>query len=133
MQIGVKLFLQPGTRVPSWIRNQTLNIELGYERLNKRKVRFLKICNGEAFFFAGGGVMVKMPGSDKFWVAFSPMRVLEIRDLENNLIERNHYLCTECVALTGEKKNYQQSNVSGLVDATFACTRCGHRWELKRI
>ncbi len=59
--------------------------------------------------------------------------VLEIRDLKGNLVKRNHYLCTKCATLTGKMENYKPSNVSGLVDANFKCTRCEYQWELKRI
>lgn len=134
MRNGIELLLEPGTRVPNWVRNQTLNIEIGREHLNGRTIRSLKIRKGEASFFPGGGVVVKMPGSDEFWVAFQPMKVLEIHDLKGNLIKRNHYLCTECATLTGKMmEDYKPSDVSGLVDANFKCTQCGHRWELKRI
>jgi len=133
MKIGVKLLLEPGTRVPNWVRNQTLNVEAGRERLNGRTIRSLKIRRGEASFFPGGGVVVKMPGSDEFWIAFQPMKVLEIRDLRSNLVKRNHYLCTECVTLTGKMENYKPSDVSGHVDGNFKCTQCGYQWELKRI
>ena len=96
MKKGVQILLEPGTRVPVWIRNQTLNVRLGRKRLNGRTVRSLKISEGEASFFPGGGVDVKMPGSGEFWGAFQPMKVLEIRDLGGNVIKRNQYLCTEC-------------------------------------
>ncbi|TAL49540.1 hypothetical protein EPN83_00120 [Patescibacteria group bacterium] len=133
MRIGIKLLVEPGTRVPKWVRNQTLNVEVGRESLNGRIVRSLKIRKGETSFFPGGGVVVKMPGSDEFWVAFQPMKVLEIRDLKGNLIKRNHYLCTECATLTGKVENHKPSDVAGLVDADFKCTQCRHQWELKRI
>lgn len=134
MKNGIKLLLEPGARVPNWIRNQTLNIEVGRERLNERPIRFLKIRKGEASFFPGGGVMVKMPGSDEFWDAFQPMKVLEIRDLKDDLIKRNHYLCTECATLTGKMENYEPSTViAGRMDANFKCTQCGHQWKLERI
>src|SRR3989344_4209645 len=134
MKKGVQILLEPGTRVLDWIRNQTLNVELGRERLNGRTVRSLKIRKGEASFFPGGGVEVRMPGSAKFRVAFLPMKVLEIRDLGGNLIKRNHYLCTECGTLPGKMESYEPSTVvAGRVDAIFKCTQCGYRWELKMI
>ena len=134
MKAGVKILLEPGTRVRNWIRYQTLNVKLARERLNGRMVRSLKIHKGEASFFPSGGVEVRMPGSGEFRVAFRPMKVLEICDLKGNLIKRNHYLCTECATLTGKMENYKPSEeVSGLVDANFKCIQCKHQWELKRI
>ena len=130
---GVEILFESRTRVPLWVRNQTLNVQLGPGQFNGRRVRSLKIRNGEALFFPGGGVVVKMPGSDEFWDAFQPMRVLEIRDLKGNLIKRNHYLCTECATLTGKMESYKSSDLAGLVDGSFKCTECGHQWELKRI
>lgn len=133
MRNGIKLLLEPGTRVRDWIRYQTLNVEIGRERFNGRSVRYIKIRKGEASFFPGGGVEVKMPGSAEFRVAFRPRKVLEIRDLKGNLIKRNHYLCTECVTLTGKMGKYEPSTVAGRVDANLKCTQCGHQWELKWI
>ncbi len=134
MKKGVQILLEPGTRVPVWIRNQTLNVRLGRKRLNGRTVRSLKISEGEASFFPGGGVDVKMPGSGEFWGAFQPMKVLEIRDLGGNVIKRNQYLCTECATLTGKMESHEPSTVvAGRVDAIFKCTRCGYQWELKMI
>ena len=106
---------------------------LGSENFDGRVVRSLKIRNGEASFFPSGGVQVKMPGSDESWVAFRPMKVLEIRDLKGNLIKRNHYLCTKCCILTGKRESERQSDACGLIDANLMCTNCGKRWELKRI
>jgi hypothetical protein len=133
MRIGIKLLVETGTRVPNWIRNQTLNVKVGRERLNGRTVRSLKIRKGEASFFPGGNVVVKMPGSDEFWGAFPPMKVLEIHDLKGALIKRNHYLCTKCATLTGKMENHKPSDVNGLVDGLVKCTWCGYQWELKRI
>lgn len=126
--IGVKLFLEPGTRIRNWIRNQSLNIEVARESLfGKRIVRTLTIRRGEAGFFPGGGVDVKMPGSEEFWIAFPPRKVLEIRDLKNNsIIERNRYLCTECTTLTGETLTTGSGlelRVTG-----YKCTTCGYEW-----
>ncbi len=134
MRNGIKLLLEPETRVRDWVRYQTLNVEIGRERFNGRSVRFVKICNGEAQFFPSGGVEVKMPGCAEFRVAFQPRKVLEIRDLKGNLIERNHYLCTECFTLTGKMENYEPSTIAaGRVDESFKCTKCGHHWELKTV
>ena len=118
---GIKLLLEPKTRIRDWIRYQTLNVEIGWEYLGKRKVRFLKIRKGEAEFNPGGYVSVKMPGSDEFRVAFRPIKVLEIRDLRGNLIERNHYLCVECGTLTCFR----------LVDEIVECTQCGCQRKLR--
>lgn len=118
---GIKLLLEPRTRIRNWIRNQTLNIEVGRERLNGRNIRFLKIRKGEASFVPGGYVIVKMPGSGEFWVAFMPWKVLEIRDLRGNLIKRNHRLCIKCATLTGAR----------LDDEVFECTQCGNQWKLE--
>ena len=132
MRKGIKLLLEPGTRVRNWIRYQTLNVEIGQEQLNRRNIRFVKIRKGEALFFTGGSVGVKMPGSAEFILAFQPLKVLEIRDLKDNLIKRNHYLCTECAALTGKTESYEQSTVvAGSVDAKFRCGQCLHSWELR--
>ena len=130
---GVELLLEPGTRMPNWIKNQTLNVEIGSGNLNGRKVRSLKIRKGEALFFPGGGVDVKMPGSGEFRVAFQPMKVIEIRDLKGNLIKRNYHLCAECATRTGEMESYRSSDAQSHVDASFKCTECGYKWELKRI
>lgn len=122
--IGVKLFLEPGTRIRNWIRNQSLHIEVSNELLfGKRRVRTLTIRRGEAGFFPSGGVDVKMPGSDEFWVAFPPRKVLEIRDLKNNsVIERNFYLCIECGTLSGEAK------VVGGQVVGYKCNTCNSVW-----
>jgi hypothetical protein len=132
MRNGIKLLLEPGTRIQNWIRYQTLNVEIGRKSLNGRNTRFIKIRKGKAAFLPDGSVEVKMPSSAEFRVAFQPREVLEIRDLKGNLIERNHYLCTKCATLTGEMESYEQSIVvTGRVDAKFKCAQCGHQWELR--
>ena len=110
-----------------------LNIKIDHERFNGKRVRSLEIRNGEALFYPNGGVVVKMPGSDEFWTAFKPMRVLEIRDLKGKLLARNYYLCTKCACLTGEMKVHKHSETFGRIDAKFKCTKCNHQWELKGI
>ncbi len=130
---NVKLLLEPGTRILNWIRYQNLNVMIGRELLNKRTVRFLKIRGGKAYFIPSGSVAVVMPGSDQHRVAFQKMKVLEIQDFKNTLIERNHYLCTKCSTLTGKMESSKLSGRAGLMDANFKCTRCGNQWELKRI
>jgi hypothetical protein len=134
MKKGIKLLLEPGTRVRDWIRYQTLNVRVRRERLKGRIIRSLEIRGGEASFFPGGGVEVKMPGSAEFRCAFQPMKVLEIHDLRGKLIKRNHHLCTECATLTGKMESHKPSTViAGRMDATFKCTQCGHQYELERI
>ena len=128
---GVQLFLEPGTRVPGWVRNQDLNVKIRRERLRGRTTRLLLIRKGEAQFCNGGGVVVKMPGSSKWWGVFVPMKVLEIRDLKGVLIKRNYHLCTECSTLTGRVESYKQVE-GGLLYQTFKCTDCGYEWELTR-
>jgi len=130
---GIEVLFEPRTRVPLWVRSQTLDVELGPRELKGRRVRSLKISEGEALFLPGGAVGVKMPGSDEFWVAFEPMKVLEIRDLNGKLIKRNHYLCTECATLTGKIESCKSSEVAGHDDANFKCTQCKLQWELRRI
>jgi len=135
MKNGIKLLLEPGTRVRDWIRFQTLNVEIGRKQVNGRDIRFVKIHNGEASFIPGGNVDVKMPGSSEFRVAFQPREVLEIRDLKEDLIERNHYLCTECFTLTGKRENtqdYDSSIIATGADNLFKCTQCGHQWNINR-
>ncbi len=133
MKKAVEIILCPGTRIPGWIRNQTLNVEISRVDFIKRTARSLKIRGGEAIFFPGGRVVVKMPGSDEYCAAFGPKRVLEIRNLRGKLIKRNYYLCAECGFLTGYVENYRPSDVAGLMDKDLICTTCGYRWKLKRV
>lgn len=133
MKSGVKLLLEPRVRIPNWIRNQTLNVKVEVTRryLRKRSTRVLAICGGEALFIPGGSVVVRMPGSDEYWVAFNPMTVLKILDFESRPIAQNYYLCTECATLTGKVENHRQSEMVGWADADFRCTRCSHQWKLR--
>lgn len=135
-ETGVELLLEPRTRVPAWIRNQTLSVSVGSVSFQGRRIRSLKIRGGTVSFLPGGSVGVKMPGSHGVWVAFRPLKVLEIRDLKGTLIERNHDLCPKCGNLAGSMVSHTQpstTKVAGLVDGTFECTQCGHRWELEGI
>ena len=133
MEKGVEVIFLPKIRVPSWVRNQNLNVKIKKIQLNGRQVRSLEICNGEASFLPGGSVSVRMPGSDRFWVAFQPMTVIEIRDLEGNVIEHNRYSCQSCGRFTVQVDSSSKSSESaGRLDANFSCI-CGNQWELKGI
>lgn len=92
MRSGIKLLLEPGTRVRDWIRYQTLNVEIGREQLNRRSVRFVKIRKREASFFPGGVVVVKMPGSAEFRVAFQPQKVLNLNYEKAYILYSNEFL-----------------------------------------
>jgi len=134
MKKGVLLYLEPGTRIRNWIRNQNLNVTVGRERVNGRLVRTLEIRGGNATFLPGGSVGIRMPGSDQLWVAFSSLKVLEIWDSRSgHLIKANHYLCPECYTLTGKVQSHKPSAaIAGREDAVFICHHCQHRWQ-KRI
>ncbi|PIZ00814.1 hypothetical protein COY62_01010 [bacterium (Candidatus Howlettbacteria) CG_4_10_14_0_8_um_filter_40_9] len=133
---GVKIFLEPGTRIPRWISSQDLNVTTGSEqyKASSRKCRVLEIRGGEASFFSGGSVVVKMPWSDVFHGAFNEMRVFEIRNLEGNgLIQRNWHLCKECGRINGTMIRSVPSKAYPIYrDSTFGCSE-GHQWELEGI
>lgn len=134
MRKKLEILLKPRTRVCRWIKNQTLNVEIGVRDMNGRKVRSLKIRNGEALFSPGGGVIVKMPGSSEFWLAFGPMKVLEIRKPEKDgavSIIRNHHLCTECGLLSGQAIASTPGLIAGRMDISFKCNDCGFEWEFR--
>lgn len=130
---GVQLRLEPGTRIPIWIRNQSTNVEATRERVNGRTVRLLTIKGSGASFLPGGVVAVKMPGAGEFCVGFQSLKVLEILDLQGNLIKRNHHLCTECFTNTGEMIDSRPAAHGSRVDATFQCVQCGYQYELEGI
>lgn len=132
---GVCLTLEPGTRIPNWIRNQTLNVKIGNKRhaISGRRLRFLEIKKGEASFCPGGGAEVKMPGSGNFWVAFQPLRVLEIADFEDGNMKRNYFMCAKCGTLTGKIVSEKPSTVAGRSDVVVRCTGCGFDWRLGSI
>ena len=134
-EAGVEILLEPGTRVPGWIRSQCLNVvELTIKDLNGRRVRSLKIYGGFSNFFIGGVVDVMMPGSGNWCRAFAPMKALSIRDLKTGVVQYNYHCCPKCETLTGYKTGaHRPSAVAGREDVSFACTKCGRQWELKSI
>ncbi|MDP2671871.1 MAG: hypothetical protein Q8P13_05475 [bacterium] len=119
---GVKLLLEPGTRIRNWIRVQDLNIEVCNEERNGRNLRVLVVREGEASFIPGGWVAIRMPGSSEFWTAFAPLKVLEIRNLNGPIHERNWHMCIKCSTLTG-KALTQPVN-----EGKYGCTVCGYQW-----
>lgn len=133
MEKGIELLLSPRVRIPNWIRNQTLNVSVQTIMVNDHRVRSVRIKGADASFAPGIGVIVKMPCSDEWWVAFGDQKVLEIRDLEGHIIKRNYNLCTECMSLSGRMVHYTESNAYGRIDATYMCTHCLHTWRLERI
>jgi hypothetical protein len=134
MKKGVEILLVAGTRIPLWITNQSLNVKIGRKTVNGRRVRSLKIKKGEASFMGGGAVDVKMPGSREFIVAFPPLKVLEIRDLKENLLERNNFLCKRCFTITGRVLESTPSKEKfGRADFDIICSECGNVWKLKGI
>lgn len=133
MKKGIEILLTAGTRIPLWISNQTLNIKVTGKTTKGRRVRSLQIKGGEAFFGPAGVVDIKMPGSGEFWVAFHPLKVLEINDLEGNLIKRNYCLCEKCFTNTGKIVEDSPSEKYGRRDVVTQCTECGNTWELKGV
>lgn len=133
MKKGVEIPLATGTRIPLWISNQSLNVKVIGKTIMGRHVRSLQIKEGEARFGVVGVVEVKMPGSGEFWVAFQPLKVLEIRDLEGNLIKRNYCLCEKCFTNTGKISKESPSEKYGRVDVVMQCTECGNTWELTAV
>lgn len=133
MKGGVEIILEAGVRIPNWIRNQTRNVKIGRKKIHGKNVRILRVRGAEAGFIPGGAVDLRMPGSDEFWVPFGPLKVLQIRDLKDNLIKQNYLLCENCFTNTGKVKSSKISSNPSLVDSIFQCTECGHEWELKGI
>jgi len=131
MPNGVKLLLEHGAHVPWWI-SMNKNVTVRREDIAGKKIRCILIRGGKAEFIPGESVsIVHLPGyRDLNRVMFSPKKVLEIRDLHDNLIKRNHHCCPKCYAMTGEVQAVLPSKVHGRQDATIRCSSCGSTWEV---
>lgn len=129
MKTGVKLLLESETQIPDWMIMP--NFEVGDELLNGRSVCSLKVRRGEASFLPNGDVNLKMPRLDELGGPFLEMRVLEIRNLKDNLIERSPLLCIECGTLTG-RMNGCYPNDDGVFFTNFECKQCERQWDWKQ-
>ena len=131
MQNGVKLLLEHGARVPWWIRLNK-NVTVRREDIAGKKICCVLIRGGKAEFIGGGSVsIVHLPGyRDLNRVTFPPRRVLEIRDLHDVLIKRNHHCCPKCYAMTGEVQTTRPSEKSGRQYAIVKCRSCVSTWEV---
>jgi len=133
MKKGVEILLRYDTPIPAWISNQDLNVSGSMKTFGKEQVYSLRIKNGEAIFIPGGRAEVKMPGSQRFYVAFEELQVFEIRDPEGNLLKRNYFLCEKCFKNTGKISKESPSETHGRTDVVMQCTECDNTWELKAI
>lgn len=127
---GVVILFTPRTRIPTWLLNpesKVINISIG-----KKLVRALVIEGGQAKFVAKAGVYVKTPRTQLFRKAFSAFRVLEIRDFEGELIERNYYLCAKCFINTGQIILREQRS-GEMINVIVRCSQCKHEWKLLGI
>ena len=131
---GVRIFLELGTRIPKWIRNQTLNTEVIKKVIKGRNIQVLTIKKGRASFGPGGGVGVVMPGSDQWWGAFREHEVLQIENIKDKTIKPNYHLCPECFTNTGRMVDHKRSDrIAGREDATFKCAGCNSMYILEAI
>lgn len=128
MRGGVSILLEPGIRLPVWIRNQDLNVTQDWVQLGQRRVRRVRIRGADACFGSGGFGLVQMSGSSEYWEAFKPNSVLEIRTLGGQRLLRNYYLCQHCGRLAGEIVKTEPNLVCSFVNALFKCKKCNREW-----
>ncbi len=128
---GVKIFLEPKAKVPEWTRSQLIG-EIKRERFyGGRMVRSIKVPREAVVVSLNGEVSVLSPETRVFHEAFSPNRVLEVRDFDGKLlIKRNNCLCDECGTLNGQLEyhdKYEDTLVS-FIFGHFKCAKCGHEY-----
>ena len=92
------------------------------------------MSKGNAGFIGGGSVDLRIGRQKYHRVAFQPMQVLQIEDLNRKVIKENNHLCVDCMANTGVAlPNYTPGIISGRYDITYQCSKCPNIWELKNI
>ncbi|MFH1036629.1 MAG: hypothetical protein V1756_00980 [Patescibacteria group bacterium] len=131
MKNGKEVLLVVGTQIPTWILAKP-GVKVEDKTINGKIVLSLILERGDALFCTGGGVDVKTNSSGRFLTAFDPLEVLEIRDLSNNSVRQNHFLCTKCFANTGvevdEKSGFNETLQRWQILHTFQCS-CGNTWK----
>jgi len=131
---GIRILLASGVRIPGWVLG-SLGVSVGIVELQGREVQAVDVRQGNAGFIGGGAVDLKIGRQKSSRVAFSSGSVLEIRTLDDELVERNHLMCPECVDLTGKMISFLPSKeIAGREDVVFQCERNPeHKWEIKHI
>jgi len=112
-------FLTPGTKIPRFISLQDLNI------VKKRKKQFIILKIKKANFGPiPSGLVVKMPGSSLYRLAFYFENTLRVEDAQKRILWKNFYYCENCHANSaipdGIWKNGKRNT---------KCVKCGKRWE----
>ena len=128
----VEIILEPGTRVPLWIRVQNLRVEIRNLKEGGKRVKSLLIRGGEAHFIPGGAIGVIVPGSSESRQAFDDKTVREIffRNGDGNGEHiRNHRLCPKCGALVGERVVTEPASTpGGRATTVMQCLDCSESW-----
>ncbi len=130
---GVVILLASHTRIPAWLSNSgTKVVRIRIRR--KKFIRGLKIEGGEAKFVPKdgvyeAGVYAKTSRMRSFRKAFPAVKVLEIRNFEGQLLERNYCFCRNCLMNAGQIM-FSEERADKMINVIVRCSRCKHEWKL---
>jgi hypothetical protein len=100
MEATAKIILEPGTRIPTWIRRLDKKVEIQKMKQGPRLFRVIRIHGGDAHIDFDGSVSVRVPGSNTMHKAFSVQCVIGVRSAGQEKIVWSHRLCLSCMTLS---------------------------------
>lgn len=127
----IKLRLSKGIRIPYWMTNLK-NTEIGYERINGKRIRFVKFRRAEFLSFGREGSIWLILSECRAGFRFFP-NTLQVLNARGKVIAQNYFLCSECFTLSGKLLGLPVSveGSSSRVKGQFACASngCVEKWE----
>ncbi|MEX2014189.1 MAG: hypothetical protein WD896_02435 [Parcubacteria group bacterium] len=122
----IKLRLSAGIRIPRWMK-WLQNVEISYERVHGKRIRFIKFQRAHATFGQQGSVWLTLP-EFRETLRYFPS-TLQILGARGRVLENNIYLCLRCFTLSGVMLG--ESEVGPvLAKGHFTCTNkeCAEVW-----
>lgn len=129
----VELILAEKTVAPDWLAESPF-VRSDNVKRNGHSVRRLIIAGGEAHFYRGGGVAIRLPHESCFHVVFKRDQVLSLQQQQRSLL-----LCRHCWRNSGEvlrswpTRGFAGQEVKGRTSYEISCRLCQRRWHVRAV
>jgi len=134
---GIKIYLTEDAIIPPWINQwfsvgrRIINYQFTRLFLNGKRIKCLTIVGGDYHIGIHNGGHIKFLRTNYKAAGFNPSHMLEVHNIEGGLKQRNWFMCTKCVAVTGEVQEVRPNRAKQDVD--FRCQSCEHNWTWQLI
>lgn len=131
-----KVYLAEGAYLPRRASKRTdkddKSFKIGVDARSNPPRFTVLVCisfEGEALFFPGGSVGVKLAGWKSFVIMFEPDTVLWIEDDVTGRRHMNWHTCSHCCKISYQTWYDLPGDVTGRRNMGFECPVCGNKWE----